>query len=236
MVFTGRHILRIAAGFSAVGALAWVFFGGFFSVQSVECRSEAEACPEEVMAELMRLKGNSLLTLNQRHTEEKLLRFDPGIERVEMIIRLPSSVSVTLTQRKAIASITTAGSPVALMVDAHGVVFGSVAVSETTLPLVISDEPLKLSVGSEMREGPLRSAVVLVDALQDQFIPFTEMKVTNSELRVEVNEDIVAVFSHKEEYAGEVTSLQRILSEVTIRSKPVTIDIRHEKPVLSSYE
>lgn len=212
-----------------------LFFSGYFTVGSVVCKSDQGECAEDVLAELERLKGKPIFTLETSQLQARITSSNPLIKRVKISSRLPATLEVEIKTRKPAAALTVEDSTEVLISDSEGFIFASeklTAAKSMKLPLIVVGRGKNLLLGETVSEPLTKDAIRLAITLQKNFIAFQEINLSRNRLRVEIESDLQALFSQESDFEAKVTTLQRILSEVTIDSQPLTVDLRFAKPAL----
>ena len=232
IVVVGKHLVWLSGLSAFILLVWWLTFGGAVSLQSIDCEAEAGECSAEILAELERLRGTPLLLLKSQELSQKLKRFDPTIKQVVVTTRLPSHLKIRIASRQTLAAITMNGSDIVLLADEEGFIFSKSQLKDQKFPIIYFPRADSLNVGERISDETLLRSIALAKLLEEHFISYRSLLVEDGGIRCEINSELTALFSHDGNLSEEVTSLQRILSEVTMGSKPVTIDVRHEKPVV----
>lgn len=232
-VFTARGLTWILLGLLSLALLWWLFNSGYFTIQSISCQADVGECDEQLNAELLKLKGESLLTFQTGPLIEKLSRAEPAIDEILTTTKLPNQLLVQIRFRQPEVLIKTPDSSKALITDANGLIFAIAKPEDSWLPTLVSGSLSDLSVGQQITDPIASSAIKLAIILRENFIPFREILINSNKLNVVLTDKQVALFSPKQNHLGEVSSLQRILSQATIDSEPTIIDLRASKPVIT---
>jgi cell division septal protein FtsQ len=209
--------------------------GGFFKIESITCFRDEDQCSEEINAELSRLLGSFLLTFNESKIEEKLKSADPTIHQVKISAQIPDKIIVQINSRSPIIGLSLNETSNILLIDEDGYIFATQDSKDYYDPVMNYDTDLMFSLGDKINEESIVNAIKLVKTLRNHFITFSEIAVEDHLIRLKLDSSTEVMFSavsEAEGYTKEVTSLQQILSQATIGSKPLTIDIRFEKPVV----
>jgi len=231
-VVVGKHLAWLSGLLAFILLVWWLTLGGAISVQSIDCETEAGSCSAEILAELERFRGSPLLLLRSQEISQKLKEFDPTIKQVVVTTKLPSHLNVRIASRQTLAAITIKGSDMALLADEDGFIFSKRQLQDQQFPIIYFPKADGLNVGEQITDESLLQSIALAKLLEEHFISYRSMMVEDGSLRCVISDQLIVLFSHDGNLSEEVTSLQRILSEVTMSSTPVTIDVRHEKPVV----
>lgn len=235
LVVTKKHLAWVLGAGVATTLVGWLLFAGF-TIKTIACQKDEGECNEQVEAELKQLMGSSLLTFRSDRLVVKLTSADPAIEKIEVTTRFPNQLLVHIRSRQPEVMLKTTQSSKALIADAQGVVYKVADPEDGWLPLIVSDALAGETIGKKITDPPLLAAIKLATTLKEHFIAFREIRIQNASLLVSVTKQTVAVFSHERDIEKQVSSLQLILSQVTIGSEPITIDVRFKKPVLRIIE
>lgn len=216
-----------------------LFFGELFSVKVISCERENDGCSQEIMAEVNQLKGKSILTFKRSLLTEKLKNADPTISKISIKTHLPDEIDIKIKNRGTVVGLSISGSDVVFLVDDQGYIFKKESLQDTIIPIIIIDRGIEASIGDQLETEEILNAISLAKSLNTNFISYKTISIKNRRLTIKINDQIIAIFSMFREngnYDKEVTSLQQILSQATIDSKPITIDLRFKKPVLKIEE
>ena len=211
----------------------WLVFSDYFSISDVSCTLDSGQCNEQILAEIDKNKGKSSLRFNTHELEDKISKSDPYISKAEVKIQLPNKIKVTLSVRQSFISLRTINSNFEMVVDDQGYVFRINNQPENTTPSVFVKE-ITEELGTRIKDENLLLTLKLVKLLNEQFITFSSLSLDKETATVVLSDDVQAIFSVQENITRQVTSLQRILSQATIDSEFKIIDIRYEKPIIST--
>ena len=76
-----------------------------FSYQNITCSYAKQMCSEPIMAELNRLKGQSLFSLNLQKTIFKIKKSNPEMSRISIQKQFPNSLSVEIHKQPLVMKI-----------------------------------------------------------------------------------------------------------------------------------
>lgn len=210
-----------------------VVSGKVFTARDLHCSREGKPCDEQITAEIAKLQGHSLLTVNTQALSRKLKQADPSLAEAEITVILPATLDIRLTDRQPFAGIASEHSKAFLLCDQQGFIYKITDFFPESLP-VLTLPRLDLSVGEKLKEPELLACLDLIKLLQSQFIAFSEIKFHSVSLvRVILTDNLEALFTIDGDLNSQVTSLQQILAQATITSTPSLIDLRYTKPVIS---
>lgn len=234
LVITRRRFFWFLLYISIAAFILWLFFGGLFTVQNISCKRDDESCNEQVNAELSRLQGQSTLIFKSDEMKVKLKKADPSIAEVNIETNLPNSLQVNIKSRDPQAFISFSDSQKGFVIDRQGYIFATAMKKNPSIPIIIVENQLDLSIGERIENPTLLGAVSLTQTLQEQLILFKKMIVSDNKLEVLLSDQIEVLFSPEQDFVKQVTSLQQILAQATIGEEPTLIDVRFQKPVVST--
>lgn len=211
--------------------ILWVFFSRYTAIQTILCDAEGEPCDAQVEAELMKFLGTPILTFQASSVETKILHSSPTIKKVDVQSRFPHTISVLLLMRQAAVRLSVPQAQVRVVSDEEGLIFRTSRPEDLSLPHIIATELGDLWIGQRVESPAIRTSITLAGVLQDHFVKFDEI-IVGRDIRVRLSEGTIVLFSHMTDAEKKVPSLQRILSDVTMNTKPAIIDLRHEKPII----
>lgn len=232
LILTAKRLTWILLSIGVLAGLWQIFFGGYFVINSIVCQKDAGECEEATLAELNRLRGEYLLTFQEAPTKKKLQQSDPAIEEVTIVTKLPDKLVVNIKTRRPTVILKTSEFSNALIADEEGFIFAVAKPEDGWLPTIVAEQLSAVTVGDKISNPSLLAAISLAKILKEQYITFQEIRVEDNKLQVFLDKETLALFSHEQDLAKAVNSLQQILSQVTIDSKPRTIDLRYKKPVV----
>lgn len=209
-----------------------LFFGGYFAIQSITCIRDVGECDEELEAELKRLKGDSLLTFRADPMIKKLKQADPTIDQLTINVSLPNKLLVRIRTRRPEVILKTTQSSKALIADTQGLVFAVAEPQDFRLPTVVTENLSGVTVGDQIADPSILAAIKLAKTFREHYLQFQEIQIDGNNIKVILNQQTLVIFSGEQDFSKAISSLQQILSKVTIDSEPKTIDLRREKPVV----
>lgn len=235
-VLTKRSLLPLLILVLGIILIYWIVFGKALSIQSVNCQQDDSFCDEQILAELGRFKGNSILSFEPDPLIDKLTKADPKIDSIKVAIEFPKSITVNIKTRKPIVALKTVKSNKAFLVDKEEMVFGLTQDESKLPPLVIIDDLTEIQIGKQITNQKIKSSIKLAILMGESFIGYSQLTLNQDAVEVTLTGGSTAIFSHRRDLKSQVTSLQQILSQATIDQRPVKIDLRYDKPVVNSEE
>lgn len=119
------------------------------------------------------------------------------------------------------------------IIDNHGFVFGEVATSEANVPILFSKDFINVKLGAPVESKSLKVAVEILKNLSDLQLNIKTASISKEQIDVQLENDILVIFSKDKEGAIQTSSLQAIIRQSKIEGKKLTkIDLRFEKPIV----
>lgn len=233
LVFTRWHFTWFAIWVLVFISIFIVFFSSFFKVATITCQIKKDECSEIILAELDRLKGNSILTLNKKVIQTKIKASDPTIAELSVSIRLPKNLDVVIIKRRALAAIKSSQAEKLILLDSDGFLFISDEKKIQPLPIIKQDRISQIVLGEKIEDEQILKSLHLIKLLSDNYVSFDGVEIRENLLEVQLNQLTTAIFTGLRDMESQVSSLQQILSQATIDATPKTIDVRLDKPVLT---
>ena len=215
----------------SVGLLAFAIFSDLFHIKKILCLHGESPCSAVVEAELSKFMGKSILTFRADQLERTLRQADIAVESVDVKPKLPHTIQVKLSSRGSTITLSIATSSAVLYVDDQLVPFKLDETSQKPTQ-IISDKVKYLSLGEQIIDPVIVSAIRLNRELKDNFISFQNIEALDDRLQVLLKNNTLAIFTINSDFSKTVPSLQYILQEDTIGQRPKQIDLRFNKPVL----
>ncbi len=232
MILTRFQIGWIGIFSISVLLLSWVVFGDIFSIKKVTCTRDDSNCDEQIIAEMERLLGFSLLRFSPVSLESKLQSADPTIGEISIEAVFPDRLNATIVSKQVSFAIRDPQSSEVYLVDDQLKIYSRANAENISVPEIIITELGEYSIGENLNDNNVSQAIELSKTLSSQFVPFATMNVDGEVVTVMLKNDAKGIFTLRRDLLKQVTSLQQILSQATIESKPITIDVRYDKPVV----
>jgi len=235
LTLTTPLLLKWLLFFAVIFLLIIVYKSQLFTIKTINCitTSDQAFCPNTVLAELERLKGQVILTLNLNQIKSKLLSADPKINSVAIDVNLPNTLTTTISYQPAAFAIQIATDSAGFVVDQSGSIISLEETIGSNLVKIITSQAQHLSVGDTITNSVINYAFSLSRALKQNYIDFDQIIIGQfNTITVILNSNQQVLFSIQNNIERSVTSLQLILSKATISSTPHQIDLRFDKPVL----
>jgi cell division septal protein FtsQ len=203
-------------------------------ITALSCQmTNGETCPAIVIAELSQAQNQPIFLTDTDIIRQKIISTVPSVKRVEVHTRLPNQIDVTLYPAEIFASLRSENSLNALLVTSDLRVVETASDSLADKPVIITANASELSLGDYVDAQALLFTRDLIMHLQSQYLSPTRLSIMNEEeIVVNFKEGFTGVFSPNLDVTRQVTTLQLILSEVTINQSIPIIDVRFQNPVL----
>lgn len=216
--------LFIIVGITAISSVG-VYFGSdyLFALENIEVAGDGlgVAVNEEKIP-------NNLLFFPAEKVKEEILRDNPILGSLELKKKFPHTLIIVAMRREPIAKITL--EPVVGLIDREGYIVG-IDDGTASLPLITLD-PLRVSVGQQIREESVRAALALIAALPPHYVM---RKITRFDrLSIMGETEILNIIVPQNIDAPTIsTTLQTILGSFKIKgTMPTRIDLRFDKPFI----
>ena len=213
------------------GLRTWVVFSDLFRIQTILCRHGDRPCSDSVEAELLTLKGKSILTFRPDSLEQTLKNTDISVNQVTVHPRLPHTLEVSLSARGSTVALAQSSESASLLVDEYLTPF-KLENNPQTKPQIVSPRVVNLFLGEQIVDPILLSAIRLFHTLNDFFVSFKFIQAFDDRLQLVLKDNTLVLFPLTDNFVPSVTSLQLILQGATIDPKPSQIDLQFSKPVL----
>ena len=222
-----------------------------FNIQKVTCQLDDHPCSLELEEILISFYNRNIFKLNRSEVVSQLNHFDPTLSDINVSKKLPSTLSLSMKRRLAIAQVipvnnleftglestqsaTLSGQLLDSFfhLDKFGELYKKVNTKNPQLPevLVSSNFPLELS-----KDEITKKISEIIIALNINYVKFIRIAfLDSSQFIIQTTLGPYAVLNSTQNIKSSVASLQYILTNIKIDSKlPTKIDLRFDKPVLS---
>lgn len=225
-----KHAIHVIVGAFAVTVLLILgifLYRNVFIVRTVTCLFADQPCPEAAIAELERLKGQSMWN-TFRETQNKFKTALRQVSSISFDRKLPSTLIVTMTPSDILGALNADISSGYALVNRNGHVVE--VVEERPIGLTVLRIKQPVNVGDEV-ETEMKATLEEFSG-HGQSIPLVEVFYKDKddiELRLQNGKTaIVRAFS----LAAQLNTLQLLLNEATMIEKVSSIDVRFSHPVL----
>lgn len=213
-----------------LGATYFYIKNNYFKVAKIDCKTQYSLCSEQDQNTLSELVGKSMIDVNSKSVEDKIIKNYSNRRIVTQKI-FPSTLSVFIEKRKPLVALDpTIGEEGLYLVDNDGVI--QQFVNSSSLPVVVLTPNSPLMLGGKA-DSDIQQAVKLMHLIyKGQNINKGSMN--GKSLEILLSNDIKVIFSLDRDPQVLVGALQLITSRIRIEGKvPKSIDLRYSNPVLT---
>jgi len=225
-------IAKILAFLLMVGGIVFWLQSSFWQIKKISCLLNNTDCPDKLLADLMRLSlGKNSFFLSAKKVTLQIKEDYPQLEEVKIKKNLPSGINFFLTTRQPQVAIN--GDKFHL-VDEFGVVIEKKD-TPGDYPLVFFDPPANLKIGDQFSQPEILKTISVIIGLKLRLIePKFAKIISDTQIEIQLKDDIQTIFSLKKEVIVQLDSLQLILSRAKIEGRTLgRVDLRFDKPIVS---
>lgn len=228
-LITFKTILILLNLIGVASLFVWLFRGDLFKTRNIDCIKENFGCSPKEISLLEPLYGQNIFLLQGRIFSRNFVYNNPYISKVKITKKLPNSLKIILTPRKALAVIKTDRER--FLIDDSGFVFAKAEKNRNKLPIIILTQ--SIAIGETLVGKIEKKTLILAKKLQESFIQFDKINLVNGDfLEVFTANKMIATFSGEKALAPQVDSLQYILHHSRMDGKVIRVDLRFDKPIL----
>ncbi|HZZ99042.1 MAG TPA: cell division protein FtsQ/DivIB [Candidatus Saccharimonadia bacterium] len=222
-----RFVLPVLILIVLIGAL--ITAKRFFVISTLNCEMDGGSCPEAVIAELERLRGQSIFFVETRELEQKLHAALPKAKTLDFEKRPPHTVSLAITSYPS-AFFVSVGQHYFLLNEA-----GHVVDQTDTLPAgeyVISLPLDSLQTGENIDQATFSALLALTTELRKTSLSVNDIVyVSPEEMTLHLANQYTAILKQDDVFS-QLATLQRILNEATMGESGHVIDVRFAHPIV----
>ncbi len=215
-----------------ITALAFIIIYHYlFTITTIHCHFAANPCPDSIIIELTKLKGQNLLFFNQSTTTTKITNSSPLIESTNLLTSLPGQLTAQLTPANLIAQLATASSSASLLISTNFIITDYSPQHIPDLPLVISPSATSYHIQDIIPPGPLTQTISLSSALHHHLLPVTSVNLNSDQSALVLLDSGTQVFFNlNQPFKTQINTLHLILDQGP--PDVSQIDLRYNKPVI----
>ena len=231
---TSDIVLPILTILSVIGVFFFVYFAPIFSIKEIICLSDYKPCANDnLLAELAKIKGQNLFIFDPSDLKAKLLRGDFMLKSVIVTKHLPSIIEIdTLSVNPSIAFQLISDPNTWVLCDELGRVI-SVRQISPNVPVILVDSLPSFRVGERLPGDKYQAAQKLTLAILDTKIDYKSVVLLDdTSLALKLNSGVSAIFTAAKSVSDQVSALQAILADGTIKHDYKTIDLRFAQAIL----
>lgn len=233
IVFTADYILPtlICLAILAIGYFS--LYSAYFKISHISCSLDYLDCNDQsILAELDKLKGQNIFTLNSSPLIKRLTSGDYTIREVVMHKELPGSLKFELQSVYPVVALSVVGDQHWIVLDEKYRVIGSRDI-DPNVPTVILSGPLTLTFGQPPSDPVILQTLTLATKLATELPSVKTLALENGDtIRLTLASGVQAFLTPKKDIQTQLKALQAVLSDATITTGITSIDVRFARPVL----
>lgn len=206
-------------------------FNQVFTIRHISCQLDQSSCPDPVLAELERTKGQNLNQINTTTISQKILGSSPLYTTAKFDKSLPGKLNLTLQTAAQVAQVSLASASGSFVIANNYFVTDFLQNPDPHLPHIISTQTIDPQVGQEITNPDLKNTVILTGLLDKYFIDSGKITLATDSATTILNSGPTVRFNQTSDLETQIKTLQLILSQ-SHRQPISTIDLRFQKPVL----
>ncbi len=233
LIVTLDYLVPLLICLSLVFGIWYALATPYFQIKIVNCTLDFEPCKDPgLIAELDKLKGRNVFTLNPTKISARLTSGDFTIRQAEVIRKLPGEIEIKVQSVYPVVALKLARDDTWITFDATYRVIGP-RETDPNVPTVIIQGPLTLTVGKPLNDETIQKALGLARTLSDQlFTVKTITLVDGDTINITLSSGVVAIFTPKKDELIQLETLQAVLADGTISGGVHEVDVRFSQPVL----
>ena len=210
--------------------LIGLFVSPLTRIHQAECFIDYQsACPDFVIPELLKLRGNLIYTQKLDTLVDKLYQAIPSADTITLEKNWPDSLTVRITSLPPVANLTIPASSSALLVNAKYYVVGQIESPQTNLPDITASAAAAITPGDKVTDESILAAIDIINSLKNID---TISIVSPLEIKVNSSQNQRYLFTANKSVADQLHNLHLLLAQTTINSSTTIYDLRYDHPVL----
>lgn len=196
------------------------------TVKNIQINS-AQDCLDKKFLESQYL-GKNILFLNTSKIEGELKQKNSCLEEVTVSRSFPSTIQISAKSKVPVAKIDGTD----LLATSDGLVIKKQLT--TNIPTIYLQNPKEAKENTKLTDKPALIALeIAANLLKSDFTPSSIRLLDSSDIAVYSTGGIIALFTTQKAAAGQVDSLQSIMTKAKIDATKIEkIDLRFDKPVI----
>ena len=209
-----------------------VFVKTALIVKKINCRLNQTACPGEIWMELMSLAiGKNIVFFPTKDLVSQIKESHPLLKEVKIKKSLPNHLSFELKKREPQAALKSPRGEGFWIVDEEGFLLEKA--NEIELSVILVEQPINLNVGEKVEKETVWTINLLKSLKFRLLMPKTARIVSPRQIEIELDDELLVIFSSLKEVNFQLDSLQLIFSRSKIEGRNLEqIDLRFDKPVV----
>jgi cell division septal protein FtsQ len=206
-----------------------IFTRKYFVISTIQCSMDSGSCPDPVMAELNRLKGQSIFFVETVPLEQKLRAALPKAQSLVFEKHPPRTLSLVISSYPS-AFFVQAGQRYYLLNETGRVVDESDTLPDGNFNITLPTNTL--NTGDVIDQSTFSALLSLTTELKKTSLPVnTIVFVDPNQLMLQLTDSHVAILK-SDDIFSQLTTLQRILNEATMSGSGHVIDVRFAHPII----
>ena len=232
-LLTSDLIVPLLVIVSVIFLLWIVLFSPVFVIQNIECQLDSRPCPtSSITAEIDKAKGINIFRFKSDSLTSRLTSADFTIRQVDIKKILPQTLHLELSSVYPVVALKLADSDDWVLFDDKLRVIRQYS-QDPNVPTVIISTPLTLRVGESPTDPELTNVLSLTRSLSTKIVGLKSLTLNNHTLTLTFTDAAyTALLSPTEDLDTQISSLQAILRNDTIKAGVRVIDVRFAQPVL----
>jgi cell division septal protein FtsQ len=232
-VFTTDYLLPTFISLAVLTLVYLVFYSSFFQIKQVVCHSDYQECKDvSLIAELDKLKGQNIFTLNQNQVASRLTSGNFMIREVTVNKELPTTIKLDLASIYPVVALQVLGDSNWIVLDGQYRVIGTRSTDPNVVTITLQS-PLTLTIGKPISDPHILAGLKLGKLFSDELLNVKSITLLDNQIiEVKLPDGKLALFTTEKDFTVQLRALQAILGNATIIKGVQTIDVRFSQPVL----
>lgn len=204
-----------------------------FAVRTITCTLDFKECTDAgVIAELNKLQGQNLLTIQTGGMSGRLTAGNFMIRQVEFHKQLPNTLRVELLSVYPVAAIQVKNTGSEwIVVDGKYRVIG-IRNTDPNVPVVIVDSPPDVRIGTAIADQGVVKALDFAISIVGELPSVRATELSGDTITLELAGGKSAILSTSVDRDTQIHTLQAVLADSTMIKEVRSIDVRFGRPVL----
>ena len=211
--------------------VVWWLFNWLFTIKQVTCDFGKTSCPTKTQTSAESILGKRLIFVHKNKLIDQIKHTDFQINSVTVKFKLPAQAFINISLTSQFAKITDPISSKSAIISSEYQVVATQ--SAQNLPEFITDQPINLSLGSDLSNTEFKTSLDLLVSLIDNLIPVTKLTRQSTVNVATLKTGQTSLFDTNQNLGGQIRALQLIISNIESLEDKI-IDVRYSPPVLRS--
>lgn len=233
LVFTADYLIPLAICLGVLVLGYFALYSPFFKVSSLTCSLDFQVCENPaLLAELDKLIGQNIFTLNSAQVSARLTSGDFTIREAVLTRQLPGKVKAELQSVYPVVALQIKADPTWVVMDSRFRVIATRNI-DPNVPTVVVPGPLTLVLGKPPSDESITQTLRLAIRLADELVSLTSITLLDEDtIQLTLSNGKLAILTPKKKELEQIRALQAVLGNDTILKDTRTIDVRFARPVL----